>query len=138
MAISAISAVGAAVNKTNQTQAKDTTTFDGDAFMKLLMTQLKYQDPMNPMKDQEFMAQLAQMNTLSEIQKLNANMKALSKAQAVAEGAALLGKHVQALSDGRAVQGVVDQLRVNGDDVLVVVGSSTAKLADVQSVQEVK
>jgi flagellar hook assembly protein FlgD len=78
------------------------------------------------------------MNTLSEIQKLNANMKALSKAQAVAEGAALLGKHVQALSDGRAVQGVVDQLRVNGDDVLVVVGSSTAKLADVQSVQEVK
>lgn len=138
MAINAVTAVGAAVNKTNQTQTKDSTTFDGDAFMKLLMTQLKYQDPMNPMKDQEFMAQLAQMNTLSEIKKLNTHVEALSKAQAITEGAALLGKQVQALSDGRIVQGVVDQLRVNGDDVLVVVGNSTAKLSDVQSVQEVK
>lgn len=139
MAINAVSAVGAtAVNKTNQTPAKDSTTFDGEAFMKLLLTQLKYQDPMNPMKDQEFMAQLAQMNTLSEIKKLNTNVEALSKAQALTEGAALLGKQVEALSDGRMVQGVVDQLRVNGKDILISIGSSMAKLADVQSVQEVK
>lgn len=139
MAINAVTAVGAAtVNKTNQTQAKDSTTFDGDAFMKLLMTQLKYQDPMNPMKDQEFMAQLAQMNTLSEIKKLNTHVEALSKAQAITEGAALLGKEVEALSDGRMVQGVVNQVRVNGEDILVGIGNNTAKLADVQSVREVK
>ena len=42
---------------------------------------------MNPMKDQEFMAQLAQMNTLSEMKKLNTNVEALSKAQALSEGA---------------------------------------------------
>ncbi|MBI5712066.1 MAG: hypothetical protein HZC38_01370, partial [Chloroflexi bacterium] len=101
MAINAVSAVGTtAVNKTNLTPAKDSTTLDGEAFMKLLLTQLKYQDPMNPMKDQEFMAQLAQMNTLSEIKKRNANVEALSKAQALTEGAALLGKQVEALSDG--------------------------------------
>lgn len=138
MAINSVTSVGAAANKTNQTPAKDSITFDGDAFMKLLMTQLKYQDPMNPMKDQEFMAQLAQMNTLSEIKKLNTNVEALSKAQAIAEGAALLGKEVEALSDGRMVQGVVNQVRVNGTDILVGVGNNTAKLADVQSVREVK
>lgn len=139
MAINSVTAVGAAaINKTNQTQAKDSTTFDGEAFMKLLLTQLKYQDPMNPMKDQEFMAQLAQMNTLSEMKKLNTNVEALSKAQALSEGAALLGKQVEALSDGRTVQGVVDQVRLNGKDILIGIGNSMVKLEDVQSVQEVK
>jgi flagellar basal-body rod modification protein FlgD len=112
--------------------------FDGDAFMKLLLTQLRYQDPMNPMKDQEFMAQLAQMNTLSEMQKLNTNIEAMSETQSLTQGASLIGKAVQASTDsGDPTYGVVQAVRVQGNKVLLDLGQSTVALDDVQAVWEV-
>lgn len=110
--------------------------FNGDAFMKLLLTQLKHQDPLNPMKDQEFMAQLAQMNTLSEIQKLNANVEAMSRAQVLAQGASLIGRMVQAVSNGQAVQGTVASARINGSEVLLDLGAAVVKMSDVRLVSE--
>lgn len=43
---------------------------DQDAFMKILAAQLKYQDPLSPMKDQEFIGQMAQFNTLDSMNNL--------------------------------------------------------------------
>ena len=45
-----------------------------DAFLKLLVTQLRNQDPLNPMEDKEFIAQMAQFSTLEQIQQLNENI----------------------------------------------------------------
>ncbi|MFA5523320.1 MAG: flagellar hook capping FlgD N-terminal domain-containing protein [Tissierellales bacterium] len=45
-----------------------------DAFLKLLITQLRYQDPLNPMEDKEFIAQMAQFSTLEQMQDLNKNI----------------------------------------------------------------
>lgn len=49
-----------------------------DAFLKLLVTQLRNQDPLNPMEDKEFIAQMAQFSTLEQIQNLE---KSLNKSQ---------------------------------------------------------
>jgi len=116
--------------------AAPSTAFDGEAFMKLLMAQLKHQDPMNPMKDQEFMGQLAQMNTLAEMQKLNKNIEAMSRTQSLVQGASLIGKMVQAQdATGQQVRGIVGSVRLMGAVVLDI-GGATAKLSDVQTVQE--
>jgi flagellar basal-body rod modification protein FlgD len=48
-----------------------------DRFLKLLVTQLKNQDPMNPMENAELTMQLAQMSTVEGINKLNASMDSL-------------------------------------------------------------
>lgn len=56
---------------------KENTPIDKDAFLKLLVTQLKYQDPLQPMEDTEFIAQLAQFSSLEQIQNLNASIKNL-------------------------------------------------------------
>src|SRR5690606_18666666 len=56
-------------------ERKEETPLDKDAFLKLLVTQLKYQDPLQPMEDTEFIAQLAQFSSLEQIQNLNANLK---------------------------------------------------------------
>lgn len=111
--------------------------FNGDAFMKLLLAQLKHQDPLNPMKDQEFMAQLAQMNTLSEIQKLNANIESMTRAQAISQGAGLIGKAVQATSGDRLLQGIVQSVRVSGNETMLDLGGTVVKLSEVQAVWEV-
>lgn len=58
---------------------KKSKVLDQDAFMKILAAQLKYQDPLSPMKDQEFIGQMAQFNSLDAMNNLVELTKANSK-----------------------------------------------------------
>lgn len=61
--------VSAASNPSTASQLKDKTEaqFSTDAFLTLLVTQLRSQNPLEPMNPNEFVAQLAQFNTLSQL-----------------------------------------------------------------------
>lgn len=68
-----------------------------DRFLKLLITQMKSQDPMNPMDNAAVTSQIAQISTVSGIDKLNATMESLSSSllsNQLSQGAALMGKSV--------------------------------------------
>ncbi len=54
---------------------------DKDAFLNLLVTQLQFQDPLNPMESTEFTAQLAQFSSLEQLQGINNNMEMLQASQ---------------------------------------------------------
>lgn len=51
----------------------------GDRFLKLLVTQLKNQDPMNPMDNAQLTSQMAQINTVAGIEKLNTSVGAMTE-----------------------------------------------------------
>lgn len=70
-----------------------------DRFLKLLVTQLKNQDPMNPMENAELTSQLAQMSTVEGISKLNTTLVEMSRASQMAQGASLVGRSVLAQGD---------------------------------------
>lgn len=73
-----------------------------DRFLKLLVTQLKNQDPMNPMENAELTSQLAQMSTVEGINNLNeglATLNAQFKATQVIQGAGMVGRQVLAEGD---------------------------------------
>lgn len=55
----------------NATTNKSKNDLDKDAFLRLLTTQLSNQDPLNPIEDREFIAQLAQFSSLEQMQNLN-------------------------------------------------------------------
>lgn len=56
----------------NTTQSSD---LDKDAFLRLLVTQLQNQDPLSPMEDREFIAQMAQFSSLEQMQNLNKTLE---------------------------------------------------------------
>ena len=55
----------------NPTTRQPSNELDRQAFLNLLMTQLKFQDPLNPMDDRDFMAQMAQFSALEQMVNLN-------------------------------------------------------------------
>ncbi|MBM4443354.1 MAG: flagellar hook assembly protein FlgD [Candidatus Rokubacteria bacterium] len=70
-------------------------TLGKQEFLKLLITQLRNQDPMNPLDQNQFLSQTAQFTSLENLQNIVAElaeMKALTQHQSVAQGAALLGR----------------------------------------------
>lgn len=72
-------AVFAALNASGGAAASTSAaTASQDRFMKLLVTQLKNQDPLNPMDNAQMTSQMAQISTVSGIDKLNATLQALS------------------------------------------------------------
>lgn len=64
-------------NKTQDNKSKN--DLDKDAFLRLLTTQLANQDPLNPMEDREFIAQLAQFSSLEQMQNLNKSIETKSE-----------------------------------------------------------
>ena len=99
-----------------------------DRFLKLLVTQMKNQDPLNPMGNAEITSQLAQISTVNGIQQLNTTMQSLSSSFLSAQSlqsAALIGHTVLTggnnlnIADGMPAYGAVelaqpaDSVRVN-------------------------
>jgi flagellar basal-body rod modification protein FlgD len=79
-----------------------------DDFLKLLMAQLKNQDPMKPMDDTAMIAQMAQFSALEATQQLNATITQSANVQTVSSAGALIGKYVLAnLEDGTTSTGAV-------------------------------
>jgi flagellar basal-body rod modification protein FlgD len=79
-------------------------------FLNILLTQLTYQDPLKPMDNKEFMAQLAQFTTLGQTQELNGKIDSLLSTQASMQAIGLIGKTVTFNSEQGALTGQVEQL----------------------------
>src|SRR6187455_2427738 len=70
-----------------------------DRFLKLLVTQMKNQDPLNPLDNAQVTTQLAQINTVTGIEKLNKTVESLSSSMLASQstqGAAMIGRQVYA------------------------------------------
>ncbi len=78
--ISSTSNVTSAADTQNQNSQKSDQMGDGlgeDAFLKLLVTQLQHQDPMQPQDDSQFLAQLAQFSSLEQLTTISSSIQQL-------------------------------------------------------------
>ncbi|BDU63035.1 flagellar hook assembly protein FlgD [Candidatus Borrelia fainii] len=83
-----------------------------DDFLKLLITQLKYQDPTDPMKDKEFIAQMAQFSALEQMTNMSKSFESLSSVLGINKDLDLLGKIVEFEHvDGEIIKGKVTNIK---------------------------
>ena len=90
----------------------DRTAMGRQEFLQLLMTQMKHQDPMNPMKGQEFATHLAQFSSVEQLININETLtgredstQQLAESLKNSTAAGLIGKTVRAAGDTMAVNG---------------------------------
>jgi flagellar basal-body rod modification protein FlgD len=106
-------------NKLNQGH-KPQQNLGKDDFLKILITQLSYQDPTTPMDDKEFIAQMAQFSTLEQMTSMAADFAKLTAMITGTEAASALGRSVELVDGDRVVQGTVRAVtRDNVPQVLV-------------------
>ncbi|CRZ34561.1 flagellar basal-body rod modification protein FlgD [Herbinix hemicellulosilytica] len=117
-------------SSTKETTAKN--TLGKDAFLQLLVAQMKYQDPLNPATNTEYIAQLATFSQLEQMQNLNAmasNSQALS----------LVGKYVivktkSDLGNINYISGRVDYVNMSNNKARISVNGKLYSIEDIDSV----
>ena len=91
-----------------------------DAFLKILIAQLSNQDPLDPLKDQDFIAQMAQFSTLEQMTNMN---KSIDQMNALSRGTAVsyIGRTVEYENDdGLKEYGKVAYLRFENSGTILV------------------
>jgi flagellar basal-body rod modification protein FlgD len=90
-------------------------------FMRILLTQLTYQDPLKPMDNQAFMAQMAQFTSLEQSQRLNDKVQQLIENQAALQSVGLIGRTLEISTATGPATGTVSGLSLQGDAPLLTV-----------------
>jgi flagellar basal-body rod modification protein FlgD len=95
-----------------------------DAFLQLLVAQLKNQDPQKPMDDTSFIAEMAQFSSLEQMQNLNQTMTKQQQFQSLTQASGMIGKYVSlqdSADNSMTITGQVSEVRSNGSTVNVVI-----------------
>ena len=136
MSVSSLTGITPAATSflTGTTTAAPKQQLNQDDFLKLLTTQLSNQDPLKPMDDTQFIAQMAQFSALQQATTLTKDFEAFSSAQQITSAQNLLGRTVTLSTDGTDATGPVNEIRIsNGAAQIIVngVGYDPAKVTSV-------
>ena len=115
---------------TSPTAALQSSSMGMEDFLKILLTQLTYQDPLKPMDNQEFMAQMAQFSALEQSQQLNDRMQQLIENQAALQSIGLLGRSVDVVVEGARSTGTVTAMALRGDAPLLAVSLASGAVVE--------
>jgi flagellar basal-body rod modification protein FlgD len=132
---STVNSVYSSIVNSSTTNREVSSELGKDDFLNLLVTQLQYQDPMNPMEDQDFIAQMAQFSALEQMQNMSSAMENV-------QAFSMIGKEVTAYVQGddglyEEVKGEVESIKIDSGKIYVVVGEKEIALSDITNVSSI-
>jgi flagellar basal-body rod modification protein FlgD len=100
-------------------------------FIKMMLTQLQHQDPLNPAKNEDLMAQMAQIGQIQANNQMQELLTSLAKLNQVGSAGQLIGKMVQGLTDSNEpVSGIVTSVRIENNQVSLELDNGQAVRLD--------
>lgn len=115
--------------------AKSKTQMDKDLFLKLLVAQLKFQDPSKPTDTSQFLSQTAQFTMVEKLEEVTKQQQEMITAQLMTSATGLIGKTVTYTGiDGKEATGVVTATTI-GSDPHLKVGNTDVALSSVKEVK---
>lgn len=110
-------------------------TLDREAFLKLLVAQLKYQDPSKPMDSSAMISQSAQLSVVDKLEAISNTLTESSSANRLTLGGSVIGKQVTYLDkDGATVSALVTGVAFDGATTVLKTGTTDIPLASVKSI----
>jgi flagellar basal-body rod modification protein FlgD len=95
-------------------------------FIKMMITQLQNQDPLQPAKNEELLAQMSQIGQLQSSTQLQDSLQKMVVQNQIGSASSLIGKFVQGLSDdNKSVSGTVSSIRVEDNTVRLELDDGT-------------
>jgi flagellar basal-body rod modification protein FlgD len=99
-------------------ETKSKTEVDYQSFLKLLVAQMKNQDPTDPMDSTQYMAQLAAFSQVEQSVQINAKLDQMLQSSSLAQADALIGRTVTS-ADGK-ITGKVEEVRLISNGIVAV------------------
>ncbi|MHB1392434.1 MAG: flagellar hook assembly protein FlgD [Clostridia bacterium] len=134
------------INGQYSTYSKDTpkefnSSLDKDAFLKILVTQLKYQDPLQPTQDNEFIGQMAQFSALEQAQNTNTTIK-INSANNMVNKLVKAKYKAEDSTETKEFIGLVEKVMIKNNDVYLTMDVKgekyDVKFDDVSEVTELE
>jgi flagellar basal-body rod modification protein FlgD len=134
---SSAAAASTVKNGLGSTTTTTSSTDDKDMFLKLLVAQMKYQDPMNPTDSADFLSQSAQFTSLEKMQKVSDQTGMLLGASMAFGASSLVGRTVSyTLDDGSQGTGQVSGVTFGDSGPVLQVGADVVPIANVVTVTD--
>lgn len=105
----------------NQTTASSPQTVDYQSFLKLLVAEMKNQDPTSPMESTDYVAQLATFSQVEQSVQTNNKLDQILQASSLSQAGDLIGREITS-ADG-SVKGTVAEVRLYSDGVMAILES---------------
>lgn len=119
----------------NKAQRDPVKTLDKDAFLQIMVSQLRYQDPTSPMDTNKFVEQMAMFTTLEQMTNLNSNFEKMYSLQQFSYASSLMGCDVSIQNGEEPVQGTVQKVTMDSTGVKVWVNDQSYELQYVTAVE---
>ncbi len=108
---------------------------DLDDFLRLMIAEMRNQDPLNPMENTDILQTVSQIREIGATNKLNETLNAVLMGQNLSNATNLIGKQVQALdSTGEIITGVVDRVTIAGGNVELHIGDQSVPLNNIREI----
>ncbi len=128
----AIDSIGSIVNN-GSASAQSSNTIDQDGFIKLFLSQLQFQDPLEPVDNREFLAQLAQFSNLEQSRQLSLNSEGMLSMNATSQSLSLLSRRIEVTqASGNTATGVVKAIEFSASGPLLTVETSAGVLTGIR------